>query len=109
MAIMNTAKPNKLGWITSATFDFENDYADVTSFSDSSPLFINRRGLIRGSVDFTTADYGAVHEFMEQLRSGTATMPTFQKEFMCLYCGSPNSVELSHCKKCGAPRSFVIG
>ena len=40
---------------------------------------------------------------------GGINMPTFQEEFMCLYCGSPNSVELTHCKKCGAPRSFIIG
>lgn len=30
-------------------------------------------------------------------------------EWMCLYCGSPQALPRTHCEKCGAPRSWVIG
>ena len=84
-------KPNKLGIISS--MNLEMSYRD----------------LIRGSIDCITDDYGALKEFMQELRGEMGKPPTFKKEYMCLYCGSPNSVEYAHCKKCGAPRSFVIG
>jgi len=82
---------NKLGVISS--FSIETSYRD----------------LIRGSIDFVTDDYGALNEFMQELRGEVGKMPTFKKEYMCLYCGSPNNIEHTHCKKCGAPRSFLIG
>lgn len=99
---------NKLGWVTSLTYSFDDDLIDVTSFSDRNRVFTKSSSLIRGTMDFVASDPGALREFMQDLRHGKAS-PIFQKEFMCLYCGSPNPVEKTHCKKCGAPRSFVIG
>ena len=99
---------NKLGWVTSLSYTFEDGLTDVTSFSDAKPTFIRSPGIIRGSMDFIAQDVGALREFMQDLRSGRAA-PAYQKEFMCLYCGSPNSIEKTHCKSCGAPRSFIIG
>ncbi len=88
---MNVVKPNKLGIITSLSFG------------------ISAGELITGSIDFTSSDYGAIREFMQNIKNDVGIQPSFQKEYMCLYCGSPNKVEHPHCKKCGAPRSFIIG
>ncbi len=100
---------NKLGWITSLTIMHEPNNIDVTAFGESKRSFIQGGGLVRGSMDFMASDPGALVEFMQDLQSGRDYQPTYQKEFMCLYCGSPNKIEHTHCKKCGAPRSFVIG
>lgn len=90
-SITRDIKPNKLGIITSMNLEMSTSE------------------LIRGSVDFVSSDCGALHEFMQELRSGVGELPKYKKEYMCLYCGTPNIVELSNCKKCGAPRSFIIG
>ncbi len=84
-------KPNRLGWITS--LKFENSIDE----------------LMKGSIDFIAEDAGALHEYMIELSHGGIHRPVFQKEFMCLYCGTPNNIEHPSCQKCGAPRSFVIG
>lgn len=83
--------PNKLGIITSLNLEMSTGK------------------LVKGSVDFMSSDYGALQEFMQELRSGVGEKPSYKKEYMCLYCGTPNIVEHSNCKKCGAPRSFIIG
>jgi len=106
---VNQGKPNRLGWVTSLSYSFDDRYADITSLSDSYPNMLQTNSLVRASVDFVAQDYGALQEFMQELSRGSISSPVFQKEFMCLYCGSPNKIERTHCKKCGAPRSFVIG
>jgi hypothetical protein len=40
---------------------------------------------------------------------GTLEFPRYTSEFMCLHCGSPQSIMYTHCKQCGAPRSFLLG
>ena len=104
-----TPQPNKLGWVTGATFSVTSDMVDVTEFGNNGRSFIKGRELIKGSIDFMAQDFGAVKEFMQELERGRVSQPVYQKEFMCLYCGSPNKIDHTHCKKCGAPRSFIIG
>ena len=106
---MSNLQPNKLGWITSMTYGFSDRFLDVTSLSDSNPRYLQANSLVRGSIDFMASDTGALHEFMQELSRGSINSPVVQKEYMCLYCGSPNKIEHTHCKKCGAPRSFIIG
>jgi len=101
-------QPNKLGWITSMTYGVDREMIDVTSYGEKQN-FIVGKSLIRGSIDFVASDGGALIEFMQDLQQGRVSEPVYQKEYQCLYCGSPNKVEHTHCKKCGAPRSFLIG
>ena len=84
-------KPNKLGWITSMTLN--------------APY----RDLVTADISSVAQDPGSlVRQFNKWMNDGI-TSPSFQEEYMCLYCTSPNSIENTHCSKCGAPRSFVIG
>ena len=101
-------KANKLGWVTSVQITHNRNMIDVSTYGGNRD-FIAGASLITGSIDFAASDPGALHEFMQDLQNGHITQPTYQKEYMCLYCGSPNKIEHTHCKKCGAPRSFVIG
>ena len=83
---------NKLGWVTSISINNSYDStisADLSIVADGNP-----RALM-----------SAFNKWMK----GGINMPVFEEEYMCLYCTSPNGVENTHCKKCGAPRSFVIG
>ncbi len=106
---MQIIKPNKLGWVTSCSINNSYDLINVTTWNDKQPQFLRGLQYLTGSIEFTAANPGAVLELIQDWMSNGISKPTFQKEYMCLYCGSPNSIELTHCKKCGAPRSFVLG
>jgi len=42
-------------------------------------------------------------------RNPNGKLPIYSEEWMCLYCGSPQPLPLTHCEKCGAPRNWLIG
>ena len=42
-------------------------------------------------------------------KNGNGRLPIWAEEWMCLYCGSPQPLPLTHCGKCGAPRSWILG
>jgi hypothetical protein len=84
-------KPNKLGWVTSMTVNH--------SYSD----------LLTADITIVANDPGSLMKQFNKWMKGDGQMPTYEEEYMCLYCGSPNKIENTHCVKCGAPRSFVIG
>jgi hypothetical protein len=102
-------KPNRLGWITSLSVMPQDSIIDVTSFGSSTREFISGSSSMSFEISGIAENPGALMEqFKEWMNSGIS-QPIYQKEYMCLYCGSPNKIEHTHCKKCGAPRSFVIG
>ncbi len=85
-------KPNKLGWVTSMNVNQSTSglfSAELELVADGNPSIL-------------------MDQMREWLQNGIGA-PSYQPEYMCLYCASPNSIECTHCKKCGAPRSFVIG
>lgn len=82
---------NRLGWVTS--INVNSGYRD----------------LVTADISVVAQDPGALMRQFKNWMDEGINEPTFQKEFMCLYCASPNRIEETHCKKCGAPRSFVIG
>lgn len=71
--------------------------------------FISEHATLEADLHIVAANPGALVEAFQDWMHGGVYTPTFQKEYMCLYCGSPNKIENTHCAKCGAPRSFVIG
>ena len=32
----------------------------------------------------------------------------YQQEFLCIWCGSVNPIEHTHCSKCGGPRGLIM-
>jgi len=85
-------KANKLGWVTSMTVNQNTSglfSAELEIVADGNPAHLMNE--VRGW--FNNGIGGA----------------SYQSEYMCLYCASPNSIENTHCSKCGAPRTFVIG
>jgi len=100
---------NKLGWITSLNVIPQNSMIDVTSYGSNAREFVSGAGTLSFEISGMANDPGALmQQFQQWMRSGIDA-PTYQKEYMCLYCGSPNKIEKTHCAKCGAPRSFIIG
>lgn len=101
--------PNKLGWVTSVEMHHTDRYVDVTAFGDSLSQYIPSQPSLEMNLTMQAIPTLALHELVQSWFHDGIYMPTFQKEFMCLWCGSPNSIEHTHCRKCGAPRSFVVG
>lgn len=102
-------QPNKLGWITSLNITPENSLIDVTAYGDSSRSFVTGSSILHFEIAGVAQNPGALMEQFQEWMRGGISAPTYQKEYMCLYCASPNKIEKTHCSKCGAPRSFVIG
>jgi hypothetical protein len=102
-------KPNKLGWVTQLSIDNRRSFADITAFGDIDRTYIPAMSTVEADLHIVAENPGALMETFQDWLHGGINMPTYQKEFMCLYCGSPNKIEHTHCAKCGAPRSFVIG
>jgi len=46
---------------------------------------------------------------VEKWMYGIPQFPHYESEFLCLHCGSPQPITQTHCKQCGAPRSFLLG
>ena len=103
------ATANRLGWITSISVEQKNDFADVSSYGRGGVSFIPTVRTIEADLHIVANNGPALMEQFQEWMRGDFYGPVFQKEYMCLYCGSPNNIENTHCSKCGAPRSFVIG
>jgi hypothetical protein len=101
-------RPNKLGWLSSLSYSVDNPFIDVSTFG-GGPAYIATPATYKAELSLIITDPGAVHELLQDWMHNGINGPIYQKEYMCLYCGSPNSIEHTHCSKCGAPRSFVIG
>jgi hypothetical protein len=83
-----TVQYNRLGLITSVT---------INSAYDSQVGF-DISGLVTSPAAFDVLKH--------LMRNG---LPELQQEWRCLYCTSPQPITRTHCKQCGAPRSFIVG
>lgn len=101
--------PNRLGYVTRVDFSYLNDAIDVTSFADVAPRYTQGIGGVELNMTVRAPATEALRSLVHSWVNDGVFQPTYQEEFMCLWCGSPNSIEHTHCKKCGAPRSFIIG
>lgn len=101
--------PNRLGYVTRLDVSYMNDAIDITSFSDTSAKYLTSVGSIEMNMTIHAPATEALNSLIHGWVNEGLYAPTYQSEFMCLYCGSPNVIEHTHCQKCGAPRSFVIG
>lgn len=83
--------PNKLGWVTDITFNMNPD--QLLTFDISGAVLETK---------------GVATLFQDWMYNGIRN-PTFQEEWKCLYCTSPNTIDKTHCTQCGAPRNFILG
>lgn len=90
---MNIYKPNKLGWVRE--INFEMGTGDALQF--------NLSGIAYG--ENQTALHNTLRGWMDDGIRG----PSFEAEWHCLYCTSPNTINKTHCSQCGAPRNFILG
>lgn len=65
--------------------------------------------LVTLDIEVVATDPGALMRQCREWLNGGIQGPVYKKEFMCLYCAVPNSVERTTCQNCGAPRSFLLG
>lgn len=40
--------------------------------------------------------------------SAMVELPVRREEWLCLYCGEPQSISLARCENCGAPRTWLL-
>ena len=107
MAILrNAIKPNRLGYIRQ--LDISYDVHQGHYLTHAAP-FVHQSGLMTINLEIVAPSSSPVMELVDSWARGGEFSPTYHSEYMCLYCASPNKIEFSHCGKCGAPRSFVIG
>src|SRR5690606_36477075 len=102
-------QPNKLGWIQSMSFAPRQDLIEITTHVDRMANLIGGGiseidFVIEGICFQTTGVLETFHRWME----GGIPGATFEREWRCLYCTSPNSIRETHCSQCGAPRSFIL-
>ncbi len=64
---------------------------------------------VEADLHIVANDPGTLMELFQTWMNDGISKPILQKEYMCLYCATPNLIDFPSCKKCGAPRSFVIG
>src|SRR5512146_1333274 len=103
-------EPNRLGGVTSCSFQTSVPHVEVTNYGDAYRSYVLRGAAeVEADIHIVARDAGALMRQFNQWLTEGITKPVYQAEYMCLYCGSPNGVEHTHCRKCGAPRSFVIG
>ena len=79
-------------------FGFITNFTAESSIDDVGYIYFD--GVATGS-EF-------LDDMVSHMMHGT-NFPYYRDEFLCLHCGSPQSIELTHCKRCGAPRSFIVG
>lgn len=100
---------NKLGWVTSIeirpTMNYEFVRSPGSSVTEAVPVSREIEFTVSGIAQYTTGVQYALNDWMN---SGIF-QPTMVREWRCLYCTSPNSIEYTHCDRCGAPRNFILG
>ena len=82
------------------TYTHADTHIPVTTYGVTEMTF-------SGMVIYTPEVLRAVEKWM--YGGGVPQFPHHESEFMCLHCGSPQPITLTHCKQCGAPRSFILG
>lgn len=101
-------------WGYLKSFSVESNLVDATSWGDRFRTFIpGGPGLVtfEGVAPATNAVMDSLKKWMRQ----EIEFPVIDREWMCLYCASPNGIMKSdgtyrtHCTQCGAPRSFLLG
>ena len=97
-----TKKPNRFGFIT--------------NMSMSTNMSSYESGLVQFSLDLIVpitgkgeTDRGVIQTIHSWMYREDPIFPIYQSEYLCLYCGTPQSIENHSCDKCGAPRSFILG
>jgi len=96
-----------------------NQFASITSLSWDRPIghtYAFGEGLPIISYGLPKVTFSGIAMYTPEVLSaiqkwmyGTLDFPHYSREFMCLHCGSPQSITRTHCAQCGAPRSFLIG
>ena len=96
---------NQWGYLTRLDIDIPR--IDVTSFSDPNFVSVAGPGRVRFSGEAPATD--AITTLLQEwMRNGIRT-PIWTPEWRCLYCGSPQKLDRTHCEKCGGPRSWILG
>ena len=87
--------------------EMSRPHYDISAFDSMIPVTTYGLSEINfsGIAMYTPEILKAVEKWMY----GIPQFPHYAEEFMCLYCGSPQSILRTHCAKCGAPRSFLLG
>ena len=99
-----------------------NQWGRLMSFSVNTSVGSTYRTLddkygtipgLAGEIDFrgiavaTSESISAFHDWLEGRSTGD--IATWVEEWRCLYCGSPQKIDRTHCTQCGAPRSWILG
>jgi len=105
---------------SNARMKIGNQFASITQMSLSRP-YHNTYTLYGSDLPITTfgrseLSFSGIAMYtpeilkaVEKWMYGIPQFPHYAEEFMCLYCGSPQSILRTHCAQCGAPRSFLLG
>lgn len=83
-----------------------NRWGHITSFSVDGMIDSYSTVELTATAPATPEILGAISQWM---KNGSGDLPIWAEEWMCLYCGSPQPLPLTHCKKCGAPRNWILG
>ncbi len=96
-------------WAYLTEFSVSSNLIDVTPSSDNarSKIALLPEVKFSGVAPGTQAVVAAMKEWIQAPRG--LRLPHQRHEWLCLYCGSPNALPDTHCDKCGAPRSWLIG
>lgn len=60
------------------------------------------------SVDIVSNSYKIFELFDMANKNPFNTIRARDKEFLCLWCDTPNPIEHVVCSRCGAPRGYII-
>lgn len=98
---------NRWGYVTSFSLNQDFIEAPHPSIYDE---FIQMARL--GTLEMTVsapATQEIVNAAMRWAKNQNARIPIWTEEWLCLYCGSPQPLPLTHCSRCGAPRNWILG
>lgn len=108
--VMAESFQNKLGVLTNLEVTINN--GGVRGIDGSRlyfPSYANSYAVIQPTIELDLRDGGIKLNSYLQSVGKLFEEPTYQREWACLYCASPNKIERTHCKQCGAPRSWIFG
>ena len=106
---MCVKKDNRLGWVKALEYSVHQNFVDATTYSDAIQRFIPASGQIEFTLSGVAFPTSGVMAALRDWSENGIFETSYQREWMCLYCTSPNSIMRTHCVKCGAPRSFILG
>lgn len=84
---------------------------DVSTCGGFMEIIPGGPGIIRfeGECPNTPAIASVLYNWIKSADGKAPRFPFYAPEWMCLYCGTPNSLPETNCGKCGAPRNWLIG